>query len=365
MIKTALSSKRCLLLQVISPHTHRDEALNSFEELESLVATFGATVSHRIVQHRLLPNQSTYFGSGKLVEIKEYVKAEKIDIVIINDIVDAGQLFRFEKELWTVNPAIIVWDRADLILHIFEKHATTIEAKLQIELAKLRHMGPRIYGLGGTFFSRQAGGIGSRGAGESNIEIMKRHIKTHARKIQDKLDAIKQQKKKVIDRRSKSGAITVSLVGYTNSGKTTIFNRLTGRDKKAADKLFVTLDTTVGKMVRQGIEKNILITDTIGFIKDLPPQLLESFKTTLMETIYADVILHVVDGSDPHMYEKIEIVEKIIADLSIPFKKVQLIVNKVDRLTEEQKDKLQKLFPDRMPLFVSAKTGEGIENLQI
>lgn len=354
---------RFLLVQVISPHIHRDEALKNLFELESLVSTFEGLVVSRILQHRQHPDMSTYVGSGKVEEIKKLVDRESINIVVLNAIVNSGQIFRLEKALWQNNPDIVVWDRVDLILAIFDKHAVTTEAKLQVELAKLEHMGPRIYGLGGTYFSRQAGGIGVRGLGETNVELMKRQIKDRARKLRKKLFQLEQNRKNLIRRRRGNGIVTVSLVGYTNSGKTTLFNRLTGRDKPAANVLFTTLDAVVGKVVNVRLDKTILLSDTIGFIKDLPPFLINTFKSTLLEAVYADCVLHVVDVSDPQFREKIAVVERILYDLSVDCKKIKLIFNKIDALTENEREIIEKKYVTEAPFFVSAKTGEGIEKL--
>lgn len=354
---------RCLLVEVITPHAHREEALDNLKELESLVATFGGEVVDRVLQHRSHPHKATYIGPGKVEELKALIKELKVNIVILNAIGNSGQLFRLEREFWPVNRLIRVWDRVDLILHIFEKHATSTEAQAQIELAQIQHMGPRIYGLGGTFFSRQAGGIGGRGAGETNIELMKRQLKNRTQKIRRHIEKMENSNKKHIDERKAQGVFTISLVGYTNSGKTTLFNQLTGKDNLAKDILFATLDSSLGKLLHQGKASQILISDTIGFIRDLPPSLLDTFKSTLMETVYADLILHVVDISDPLMREKMAVVDRILQDLKVDSKKIQLVFNKIDKLKNDNREKIEKRYLTEEPLLISAQSGEGIDEL--
>lgn len=356
---------RFLLVDVISPHTHVSQAVIDLGELESLVLTFGGEVVGRVFQHRVKPDKATYIGSGKLEEVKRFVLSRGIDVVVLNDIVDSGQIFRLEKALWEVNPRINVWDRVDLILHIFDNHASSAEAKLQIELARLQHLGPRIYGLGRTLFSRQAGGIGTRGVGETNIELMKRYIKERIKRIRKKLKKITLDRKKKIERRKSNGVFTVALVGYTNAGKTTLFNALTGKNKTIANILFTTLDSCLGRMKNNGFfPKPVLISDTIGFIQDLPPSLIEAFQSTLMESVEADLLLHVVDASDKKMEQKIKVVEEILEDMSVAGEKSLLVFNKIDKISRLKREAIVKKYNSFPPVFISAKLGKGIEFLR-
>lgn len=354
---------RFLLMQVIDTHYHRDDALDNMRELEQLVDTFGGEVIEKDVQHRINPHPSTYLGPGKVEELMEKVKAHKIDVVVLNSIVKSGQLFRLEKELWAVNPRIRVWDRVGMILNIFDQHAQTKEAKLQIELARIKHEGPRVYGLGKTALSRQGGGIGTRGSGETNIEQEKRVIKDRVQKIQKELKRLSKQKHERVRFRNELGIGPVALVGYTSAGKTTMFNMLTGKQKETHAGLFTTLDTVVGKMKTPDSTLPILVSDTIGFIENLPPILIDAFHSTLIESLEAKLLLHVVDASDNHVYEKVEEVDKILAELKSE-QPMMMVFNKIDKATPEKRKLLERIFSHRKSVFVSAQTGENIDELK-
>ncbi|MDQ5951477.1 MAG: GTPase HflX [Patescibacteria group bacterium] len=360
MAKKAL---RFLLLQVINPHYHQQRAIRNMAELVQLVTTFGGEILEKSVQHRVNPHPDTYIGPGKVEWLLETVKEKKIDVVVINDLAKSGQLFRLEKTLWKVNTRIAVWDRVDLILNIFDQHATSTEAKLQIELAKIQHKGPRIYGLGGKELSRQGGGIGTRGLGETNIERERRLIKKRTQEIKAEL----KQRAKVQETRRKQrqqkGIHTVALVGYTSAGKTSLFNALTSKDKEENKALFTTLDTVVGKIKLSKYAPTLLVSDTIGFIDELPPLLIDAFKSTLMESVEARILLHVIDAADPQMLEKVDIVEKILMDLNVK-KPPILIFNKIDTTSKILLDKIKGTFPEREKFFVSAKTKQGLSELK-
>jgi GTP-binding protein HflX len=356
-------AQRFLLLQVITPHYHQDAAIRNMKELEQLVATYGGEVVVKSVQHRVKPHPDTYIGSGKVEWLKETVKTEKIDVVVMNEVVRAGQIFRLEKALWEVNTRIAVWDRVDLILNIFDQHATTTEAKLQIELARIEHLGPRIYGLGGTVLSRQGAGIGTRGKGETNTEIERRNIKKLKQKLQKELAQRTGVQAKRIQQRKKKGMKTVALVGYTSAGKTTLFNALTSKKREENPMLFTTLDSVVGKLKIAPHDPTVLISDTIGFIDELPPALVEAFRSTLMESIEAQLLLHVIDISDEKMADKIKVVETILKDLGVKNKPV-LIFNKIDQVPTEKIATITQIYADQPHFFVSAKTGEGLAEIK-
>ncbi len=354
---------RFALLQVTSYKTSEREALENMAELEQLVETYGGEVSEKSIQHKNDPNPNTYIGGGKIEWLKGVVKEKEIHVVVLNDIVRSGQLFRLERELWDVNTHIKVWDRVGLILAIFDQHAKTTEAKLQIELAGIKHIGPRVYGLGGTVLSKQGGGIGTRGAGETNIEMEHRHIKRRTQQIEKELAArVKVQQARINERR-KNGVKTVALVGYTSAGKTTLFNALTGKEKEENKKLFTTLDSVLGKIRIPYVNDDVLLSDTIGFIENLPPLLIDAFRSTLMESIQADVLLHVIDSSDPKMREKIDIVQTILRELPAEQEPI-LVLNKIDKLTNEQRLELMEQFLGTKHILVSANTKEGFDELK-
>jgi GTP-binding protein HflX len=356
-------SQRFLLLQVITPHYHQDWALQNMAELEMLVHTYGGVVMEKSVQHRVKPSPDMYIGAGKVEWVKEMVKKYEIDVVVLNGIVNSGQIFRLEKTLWEVNTRIAVWDRVDLILNIFDQHATSSVAKLQIELARIEHIGPRIYGLGKNRLSRQGGGIGTRGSGETNIEFERRKIKKTKQEIQKQLKQKTAELQRRLDQRKELGIQTVALVGYTSAGKTTLFNALTSKAKKESQELFTTLDTVVGKVKLTKYAPTVLISDTIGFIEDLPPFLVEAFRSTLLESLKSQLLLHVIDSTDSRMDEKIKIVHQILKDLGVQQTPV-LIFNKIDAIDQNQMVEITQTYPEEQKIFVSAKTGEGVPKLK-
>ncbi len=382
-----MGQPRVILIDVISSDTKPEEAKRRIFELESLTQTYGGMIVVKVIQKRATPDYKTYIGSGKLDEVVEIAEAEKVDIIIINNLLKPHQLFNIERMV--EKKGVKVWDRIDLILKIFQKHADTTEAKLQIRLAGIRHMGPRIYRMG-LELSQQAGGIGTRGSGETNIEQMKRHLSEEERSIKKQIAKYSNTRSLHRARRDRLGFKTVSIVGYTNAGKSSLLNALTKKGAYVADELFATLDTRVAKLWlpendplavslvvegRSGVKGghlakggigglSILLSDTIGFIQDLPPQLIQAFKSTLEETIHADLLLHVIDVSDPYMHEKIDEVEEVLAELKVTDTKKIYVFNKIDNLKRIPRAKLKKEFKEFKPVFVSCKAGEGLEELK-
>ncbi len=338
---------KAILIDVVSLETPKEEALKRLEELENLVKTFGGVVIVRTIQKRGFPDYETFIGKGKLNEIIEIARENHAKLLILNNILKPGQIFNLNEMFSKERLEMEAWDRIDLILRIFSKHAKSSEALLQIELAGIRHMGPRIIGLG-TELARQEGAKGVRaGQGETNIEIMKRHLRAQEQKILEKLrhyETIKEGHRK---RRKRQNLKTVALIGYTNAGKSSLLKSLTGKNVYIADELFATLDTRVGKLYippENHLDKNgnydrgteILVSDTIGFIQNLPPSLISAFKSTLAETIDADLLLHVIDISDPQIDMKIKVVEEILEQLGLANKQKIYVFNKIDLIDYEK-----------------------------
>ena len=359
--------KKVVIVDVVNPFQKIEEAERNLEEIKSLVATYHGIDVVDVIQHRSHPDKATFIGKGKVEELVSIVNRQKIDIIVVNAIVRPSVLFNLTQYLWNDHPEIQVWDRFDLILNIFDKHAHTAEAKLQIELAQMHHMGPRIYGLGADYFSRQGGGgTNTKGQGETNIEIMKRHFRTQIRLKKEELDHLSLQHQKQIERRKFNNIQSISIVGYTNAGKTSLFNYLTKRNKIVENALFVTLDSVTGKLYLPGLKKEVTISDTIGFIKDLPPSLIDSFKSTLLESINADMILHVIDIKDTEMDQKITIVNNILRELKVHTKKIIYVFNKIDAFKGDAEaflKKINKTYAVNTPQYISVTTDYGINKL--
>src|SRR5258706_12810210 len=280
-------SNRFLPIHVINPRSNREKSLHTGEELESIITTYGGEIIDRVIQKRDNPDNATYIGKGKVDEVLEKVKEKNIDVIVLNAVAKPRQVHALTEILSKAKPSLQVWDRVDLILHIFDKHATTTTAKLQIKLSRMRYMGPRIYGMG-FVLSRQGGGIGTSGIGETNTELMKRHWRNEIKKTNLELEKLTTDRTLQLLRRKKEGLKTISLIGYTNAGKSSLFNLLTGKKTFVANELFATLDSSVGEMYIQKLQKEVLITDTIGFIRNLPMTLVSAFKSTLMESLNSE-----------------------------------------------------------------------------
>lgn len=353
---------RFLPIHVINPRANKEKSVDIGEELESLINTLGGEIVDRVIQRLDNPDNATYIGKGKVGEVIEIIKKRQVDIVVLNNSAKPNQVFRLKTAFQKANPNIQVYDRVDLILHIFDKHALTREAKLEIQLARMKYMGPRIYGMG-YVMSRQGGGIGTLGVGETNTELMKRHWKQSIKKITDELSKMSDEKEKRIERRKREGFKTISIVGYTNAGKSSLFNNLTGKNVSVENALFVTLDSSVGQVYLPEISKQILFTDTIGFTRNLPPRLIQAFKSTLLESIHADIILHVVDASDPEIFEKIIIVDDILKDLAIDSDRVIYIFNKTDKISSKTRLNLENKYKLYNPIFISAKIDRNLKSI--
>ncbi|MBU0727838.1 GTPase HflX [Patescibacteria group bacterium] len=357
---------KVILVDIIPPETTPEESLARLNELESLLVTYGGFVIIRKIQKRQLPDYQTYIGKGKVQEILDEAIEEKANFVIINNILKPQQLYNLER-VFEKNE-IQVWDRIDLILKIFAKHATTKEAKLQIELASLRHLGPRIFKMGMELTRQGGGGSGGsgarRGQGETNIEIMKRHIAKREQKICSDLKKIEKNHESQRNNRSNKGFKTAAIVGYTNAGKSSLLRTLTKKQVRVKDELFATLDSRIGKLYLPDIQSNCLVSDTIGFIRDLPPELIHAFHSTLAETISADLLLHVIDINDFEIYVKIETVNEVLKEIRCNNKKIIYVFNKIDLLDQEKIEEAKVAFKKLDPVFVSAEEKINLDELK-
>ncbi len=359
--------ERAVLIGLVTPSQNNEKVVEYLNELQFLVETAGGVAVKRFVQKLNYPNPQTYVGSGKLIEIFRYVKAEGIDLVVVDDELGPSQLRNLEKAL-----ECKILDRTNLILDIFASRARTAHAKVQVELAQYQYLLPRLTRMW-THLERQRGGIGLRGPGETEIE-------TDRRIIRDKISLLKKRlkdidKQKATQRKNRGKLVRVALVGYTNVGKSTLMNLLSKSDILAENKLFATLDTTVRKVVIENLP--FLLSDTVGFIRKLPTGLIESFKSTLDEVRESDILVHVIDISHPEFEEQIKTVNQTLAEIGAGDKDRIMVFNKIDafRFTPKEKDDLTTVSRENISLkelkatwmsrenqpciFVSAKTKEN------
>lgn len=325
----------------------------SLEELKELADTAGAVTAGRVIQKREAVHPGTYIGMGKIEEVRTLAAETGATGVICDDELSPAQLRNLEELL-----DLKVIDRTLVILDIFAKHATTSEGKLQVELAQLRYRLARLVGLRSSL-SRLGGGIGTRGPGEKKLEMDRRLIKDRIAHLNRELKEVETHREVTRKKRMNQTTLTAAIVGYTNAGKSTLLNRLTGSEVLSEDKLFATLDPTTRVMQLPGGQQ-LLLTDTVGFIRKLPHHLVEAFKSTLEEAKYADFILHVVDISSPQMEKQMEIVYETLQRLGISDKMIITLFNKCDRITGTM---LPRDFRADKTLGISATTGQGMEKL--
>jgi GTP-binding protein HflX len=325
------------------------------EEFEELARSAGADVCAVLTGSRKTPHARYFIGTGKLEELAELVTAQGAELILFDHALSPSQERNLEREL-----KCRVLDRAGLILDIFAQRARSFEGKLQVELAQLRHLSTRLV-RGWTHLERQKGGIGLRGPGETQLETDRRLIGARIRQLRSRLERVRKQRDQGRRTRSKAGVPTVSLVGYTNAGKSTLFNRLTGADVHAADQLFATLDPTLRK-VAASPSSSVVLADTVGFIRDLPHELVAAFRSTLQETKEAALLLHVVDAADPERRERIDQVNRVLAEIGAEKVRQILVYNKID-LTDDEPHVVRDQQGSVSRIWLSAENGAGIDLL--
>ena len=331
-----------------------DDTVESVEELAELAKTAGALVVGTVIQKRERIHPGTYVGKGKMEELKMLLTALDATGIICDDELSPVQMNNLQQEL-----DCKVMDRTLLILDIFADHASTSEGKIQVELAQLRYRAVRLVGLRNSL-SRLGGGIGTRGPGEKKLEMDRRLIKERISQLKRELEQVKRHRELLREGRKRDRVMTAAIVGYTNAGKSTLLNTLTDAGVLSEDKLFATLDPTT-RMLELSKGTRIYLTDTVGFIRKLPHHLIEAFKSTLEEAKYADIILHVVDASNPQMEDQMRVVYDTLQELEVTNKKIVTLFNKQDKLEEEQ---ILHDFNANHVLRISAKTGEGLDRLR-
>ncbi len=364
--------EKAVLIAVSTPNVSEEKTKEYLDELAFLVETAGGECVKMFVQNLQHPDSRTYFGSGKIVEVAEFVKENDIDVIVVDDELPPSQQRNIEQIA-----KCKVMDRTHLILDIFANHAKTAHAKTQVELAQYKYLLPRLTGLW-THLEKQRGGIGMRGPGEKEIETDRRIIRNRISLLENRLKEIDKQKR--TQRGHREQFVRVALVGYTNVGKSTIMNILSNSDVLAENKLFATLDTTVRKVVFQNLP--FLLADTVGFIRKLPHGLVESFKSTLDEIRETNLLLHIVDISHPDFEEQIQTVQKTLAEIDAGDKPTIIIFNKIDQYSwiEKAEDDLSPKTKENITLeelkatwmakcgpktiFISAKTKENINEMK-
>jgi GTPase len=379
MNQTQQKELRVYVIDIVPPIFPAELIQDRLSELESLVTTYKWVVIVKAIQKRSQPDYRTYVWPGKLEEIKEDMKANNAQLLIIWNIMKPGQIFNV-AEMFRKDD-IQVWDRVDLILKIFERHATSTEARLQIELAAIHHMWPRIFGMG-MELSRQwwwtwwSGGRAWRWIWETNTERMRRHLKDKKLVIQKELEKYKKVRGLHRAGRQRKDLFTVGIVWYTNAGKSALMHALTGKNILVENKLFATLGTSVWEMKPPMSDSHstenyadysmfgkILVNDTIWFIRDLPPDLIEAFTSTLEDSIHSQMLLHVVDASDPKISDKMHVVDTILHRIEATQPR-RYVFNKCDILSPDMRKQVADDYADYNPLFVSAITGEWLDELK-
>jgi GTP-binding protein HflX len=347
-------AERAALVGLRTGSTRRIDAEHSIEELEGLTEAAGGRVVLRVVQERPKPDPATFLGRGKVESLAAAAAEADVDIVVFDNELSPAQL----RELGTRLERPVI-DRTQLILDIFARRARTREGKLQVELAQLKYLLPRLVGAGAEL-SRLGGGIGTRGPGETKLETDRRRIRVRIHTLEQQIEGVRRRRAQLRDRRHKSDMPTAALVGYTNAGKTTLFNRLTRAGAEASDALFVTLDPLV-RTVTLTDRRQLLLSDTVGFIDRLPHTLVAAFRATLEETAAADLVLHVIDASNPERERQAAAVCRVLEEVGATGVPRLEVHNKIDRLSSDERRRVGD--GDPAAILISAATGEGCDDL--
>ena len=346
--------ERAALVGLFSGSSRHFDPEHSLDELAGLASAAGADVALRVLQERPKPDPATFLGSGKVTTLAAACDEARIDTVIFDNELSPAQLRNLETALDRK-----VVDRTQLILDIFARRAQTREGKLQVELAQLRYLLPRLVGSAAAL-SRLGGGIGTRGPGETKLETDRRRIRYRISALSSEIDTVRRRRSQLRERRHKAAVPTVALVGYTNAGKTTLFNLLTGDEAVASDALFVTLDPLVRK-VKLPDRRELLVSDTVGFIERLPHSLVAAFRATLEEVASADLLLHVIDASSPDRQRRMDAVTAVLAEVGAERVPAVEIFNKCDQIDDDERMRLRALYPGT--LCVSALRGHGRDEI--
>ena len=342
--------ERAALVGLAPRRSKKLDAEHSIDELEGLTEAAGAIVVMKIIQERPTPDPATFIGSGKLDELASECAEFEVDLVIFDNELTPAQLRHIEER---VDRKVV--DRTQLILDIFARRARTREGKWQVELAQLKYMLPRLAGSG-TALSRLGGGIGTRGPGETKLETDRRRIRQRIHSISEEIDSIRQRRRHSRARRQKASVPLVALVGYTNAGKTTLFNLLTKESAEASDALFVTLDPLV-RQVSLPDKRRLLLSDTVGFIERLPHTLVAAFRATLEQVAEADLVLHVIDVASPDRDRHVEAVRGVLEEVGAANVATMDVFNKCDLIESGEVERLRRLFPEALCISALRKTG--------